>query len=147
MKLKWMWDGIFGNDPEDSWDSGKEGKQGTKTNPKASGERRRQHPAHCTTPWPCLLSGCAQAVPQPQLWKLPLCPCSLSTHSRASCPCFPGCPGIIKSTHPPLNLYHSPFRPKYSTWGTPRLLGACAPCDGGPSLLMPGCWAPSLACL
>lgn len=40
MKLKWMWDGIFCNDPEDSWDSEKEGKQGTRTNPKALEEER-----------------------------------------------------------------------------------------------------------
>lgn len=40
MKLKWMWDGIFCNDPEDSWDSEKEGKQVTKTNPKALEEDR-----------------------------------------------------------------------------------------------------------
>lgn len=40
LKLKWMWDGIFCNDPEDSWDSEKEGKQGTKTNPEALEEDR-----------------------------------------------------------------------------------------------------------
>lgn len=98
------------------------------------------------SPWPCLSSEshrrwnscpCAQAVPQPQLWKEPLCPPWLTSMVKP--------PALLARDLDDINspAHHSSSTIPLSNPGTPPVTDtpweACAQCSSGPSLLLPGC--------
>lgn len=82
---------------------------------------------------------CTQAVPQPQLWKAPLCPCWLTSTAQLQ-PCLPGYLDVISSPTPDSSsttrLSNPDIPPVTDRDSAPW--EACTRYDSGPSLLMPG---------